>query len=484
MKKFKVFLIALCALIFSGAFGQGGFVPVYVVPDLTTNFKVNVPVGSLVYVQSTDRFYNVLVAVGRTVNMTYVLEDATRYDDATVAALGSTLTITDSLIVPVVDATNKVIIKSQILSEDNVNRLDLNNSLQVNDTLFIGSSQYLFQTTVNRIKGEGSIQATDTLAATTVSGSTRLLVGIQALTQDNINRLDANNSLQINDTLFLGSNQFLLQTNINKIKTEGSLQVVDSLFIGANQYLFQKNTNGLKSEGSVTIPDTMFLGSGQYLFQNTVNGIKANNSITAADTVFGAMLSAGLYVFVNGQTIAAPNTNKASFNNSLGVTDTLFIGSNQHFLQTTINRIKSEGSFQATDTLSATVVNPTTNLTIGTQVLTQKNTNGVTWNNSITASDTVFGNVVTSAGNLSATGITGSALPTFTIAAGTATPVLLADTINIPVSGLTTSAIIICSYAAYVAPTDTMCFVKTVKTGHFTLCGKNGIPINYWIPKK
>ena len=80
--------------------------------------------------------------------------------------------------------------------------------------------------------------------------------------------------------------------------------------------------------------------------------------------------------------------------------------------------------------------------------------------------------------------LTVSDLPSCTIAAGTATPTLLADTVNTHVSGLTSGAIILCSYAGVVGAVDSNCFVKTVKAGNFTLQGKHGIPINYWIPKK
>jgi hypothetical protein len=253
--------------------------------------------GDPVYVQSTKTLYFLATDIWRvgTYNMNWVLADATRYTQAT----GLTLT----------------------------------------------GGYYLDTATSQTSHGDKGFFGTLTAYGT-------LRVKGQTITQDNLNRLDFANSIQVNDTAF----------------------------IGANQYLFQKNTNGIKGEGSFTIPDTMFLGSGQYLFQNTVNGIKVNNSFTAADTVFG--------------------------------------------------------------------------------------------------------NVVTSAGNLSATGITGSTLPTFTIASGQVIPVLVYDTIGFAVSGLTTASIVLCSYAEAVPTADTIATVYSVKTGWLTLMGENGKKINYWIPKK
>lgn len=80
--------------------------------------------------------------------------------------------------------------------------------------------------------------------------------------------------------------------------------------------------------------------------------------------------------------------------------------------------------------------------------------------------------------------ITGSTLPTFTIAAGTVTPVLPDDTIGFAVAGLTTGAIVLVSPATSLATTDTVPWVHTVRTGWLTLGGKNAAAINYWIPKK
>ena len=86
----KFLLIALFATFGLTSFGQSGFYSVYVVSDLNENFKVSVPANSLVYVQSVDRFYNVLVDVGRSVDMTWVLASTARYDDATVLSISGT----------------------------------------------------------------------------------------------------------------------------------------------------------------------------------------------------------------------------------------------------------------------------------------------------------------------------------------------------------------------------------------------------------
>jgi hypothetical protein len=139
--------------------------------------------------------------------------------------------------------------------------------------------------------------------------------------------------------------------------------------------------------------------------------------------------------------------------------------------------------YGTTNVVSPTVT-ATTTLGVGSQTITQTNPNLATINNSLTVNDTLRAAVVTSAGNLSATGITGSTLPTFTIASGQVIPVLVYDTIGFAVSGLTTASIVLCSYGEAVPTADTIATVYSVKTGWLTLMGENGKKINYWIPKK
>jgi len=88
MKTIKFFFITMLVAFSSVMFGQGGFQMVYVVPDATTNFKTNVPAGSLVYMESTNQFYLLETAVGRTVNMNYILADPTYYTQPSVTELG------------------------------------------------------------------------------------------------------------------------------------------------------------------------------------------------------------------------------------------------------------------------------------------------------------------------------------------------------------------------------------------------------------
>ena len=353
-----------------------------------------------------------------------------------------------------------VTISGQTLSQGTTNRLDVENSLDVADSLYLGSAQYMWQPTINRIQSEGSFTATDTLSSALANITTKLTLGAQQLTQNHVNNVLFNNSITATDTVF----------------------------------------------GPVTSVSTKLLVGAQPITQNHVNNTLFGNSVTATDTLFGPVTSIATKLLVGSQAITQNHVNNTLFGNSITATDTLF----------------------------APVVRPTTNLTIGTQVLTQKNTNGITWNNSITATDTVFcgvarvvtdviaadltatnsvkvgsiqtitqtnpnkasfnnslnvtdtvfGGVISSTGNLSATGITGSTLPTFTIAAGTATPVLLADTVGFAVSGLTASAIVIVCYAELVGAPDTVAQVHTVRAGWLTLMGENSKAINYWIPKK
>ena len=101
---------------------------------------------------------------------------------------------------------------------------------------------------------------------------------------------------------------------------------------------------------------------------------------------------------------------------------------------------------------------------------------------------TMTGNLLIG-GTLNVTGTsTFSALPSFTIAAGTATLVAPFDTIGIAITGLTASCIVTCSYyasGAFVTTTfDTAASVYNKRIGWLTLAGKHGKVINYWVGKK
>ena len=426
-----------------------------VVADTSVKFSSSMKSGDPVYVQSTKTLYFLATDIWRvgTYNMNWVLADATRYTQATGLTLTggyyldtatSQTSHGDKGFFGTLTAYGTLRVKGQTITQDNLNRLDFANSIQVNDTVFIGANQYILQTTINRLKSEGSFQATDSLIATTVSGSTRVLVGLQALTQDNINRLDLNNSLQVNDTLFIGTNQYLLQTNINKIKIEGSFAIPDTLFLGSNQHFLQTTINRIKSEGSIQATDTLV---------GTVLDINGNGDISGTFTL--------------GTQTLTPGVNQVLFNNTVKTTDSII----------------TPVVYGTTNVVSPTVT-ATTTLGVGSQTITQTNPNLATINNSLTVNDTLRAAVVTSAGNLSATGITGSTLPTFTIASGQVIPVLVYDTIGFAVSGLTTASIVLCSYAEAVPTADTIATVYSVKTGWLTLMGENGKKINYWIPKK
>lgn len=141
-------------------------------------------------------------------------------------------------------------------------------------------------------------------------------------------------------------------------------------------------------------------------------------------------------------------------------------------------------SVKATDTLFAPVVDATTKLIVGSQIATVPHNNTITFNNSITATDTVFAPTLSVSGNATVSGVlTASVLPTFTIAAGQTTPVGV-DTSQVTVSGLTTSAIVLCSYAENITAADTLPSVYRIVSGKVTLRGKANKKIDYWIPKK
>ena len=129
--------------------------------------------------------------------------------------------------------------------------------------------------------------------------------------------------------------------------------------------------------------------------------------------------------------------------------------------------------------------------TANTVVKTVGNPNSITFAHSVTVTDTsrpatlaVTGNGSVSGTLLASGALTASVLPSFTIAAGTATPVLVGDTVGFAVAGLTTGAIVIVCPAAGLATTDSVPYVKQCRTGWLTLGGKHSTAINYWIPKK
>jgi hypothetical protein len=97
----------------------------------------------------------------------------------------------------------------------------------------------------------------------------------------------------------------------------------------------------------------------------------------------------------------------------------------------------------------------------------------------ITTGNITTGNITT--GNI--TNLVASALPTYTIAAGKATPIINADTIGVAIAGLTTNAVVILSYSAFHASPDTLPYA-ILHAGWLTIHGKRNFAVNYWIPSK
>lgn len=134
--------------------------------------------------------------------------------------------------------------------------------------------------------------------------------------------------------------------------------------------LTTKNTNGGTYAGSLTLAsgDTLFLGT-QALWANNTNGIKANNSLTATDSIFSPVVSATSSLILPGTNIfTRKNANGVSFDGSLtvGNSDTIYAGN---------------------------VYATTGQLILTTQTMRQNHINNVLFNNSVTATDTVFGAV-------------------------------------------------------------------------------------------
>jgi len=74
--------------------------------------------------------------------------------------------------------------------------------------------------------------------------------------------------------------------------------------------------------------------------------------------------------------------------------DTLFIGNYQYMYEKNTNGVKFNNSVTATDTLFAPVIDGTSKVVIGAFNVTTKNSAGIIWNHSTTATDTSFAPVV------------------------------------------------------------------------------------------
>lgn len=175
----KLFVLLIAVMLASASFSQSaatayGFRPVMIVPDTSTNFPVPAKIGDLVYVQSTHTMYELEVGVGISKDMNWVLASASRYSYPSVSITGSTaitgtlsvsgastltgvvtaqgqtmtathdnimtfgnsVKATDTLFAPVVDATTKLIVGTQIVTVPHNNTATFNNSVTVTDTTF------------------------------------------------------------------------------------------------------------------------------------------------------------------------------------------------------------------------------------------------------------------------------------------------------------------------------------------------------------
>jgi len=269
-----------------------------------------------------------------------------------------------------------------------------------------------------------------------------------------------------------------------------------------NVYVLQQTVdsiwNGTISFSLVTLTgDTITIGTYQKLYEVNPNKATFNNSLGVTDTltaevgiVTGSLASATLNTGQGANELYDMDQNVLTTSDvgfgTVSVTTSITLANDQVITESNSNNVLFSNSITATDTVIGPVVAATARFNIGTvpQVLYEENINMATFDNSLKATDTLFAAVVSSTGNISGTGITGTALPTFSIAAGTLTVSLPDDTVGVAISGLTASAIVLCSYAETVGAPDTVAQVYAVTTGWLTLMGENGKTINYWIPKK
>jgi hypothetical protein len=115
-------------------------------------------------------------------------------------------------------------------------------------------------------------------------------------------------------------------------------------------------------KSSTTAGLEFYYGNTRYAYLTTAGAwyptTIAGATTIAGTTITGTTITAATTLGIGVQTITQTNTNKATFNNSLKVTDSLFIGANQWLSQIVgnSNRIKTEGSILVSDTLYSSVV--------------------------------------------------------------------------------------------------------------------------------
>lgn len=78
--------------------------------------------------------------------------------------------------------------------------------------------------------------------------------------------------------------------------------------------------------------------------------------------------------------------------------DTLFIGNYQYMYEKNTNGVKFNNSVTATDTSFAPVIDGTSKVVVGVLTCSQKNPNGVVWNHSSTITDTAYAGTVNLSG--------------------------------------------------------------------------------------
>lgn len=237
MKKFVALIVF--ALLAVGLMAQTRVVKTISVASSTAKFNTQLEAGDLVVDRGTGNIYCLtdISGVNKTIATQVAAGKAYRYgyvsDDAT---FDSTLTVGTDLI-----AGDEVIVVTQSMSEGTINRLDVENSLLVTDTLFISANQYIYPQTINKLNCEGSWDLADTL----------FIGSAGQVWQNTTNGLAVNNSFTAADTVFGG----VLSADsaaVNRIHVTDTLQGVVLYASDGTLYRLRVSPTGVLS--AVAVP--------------------------------------------------------------------------------------------------------------------------------------------------------------------------------------------------------------------------------------
>ena len=260
----------------------------------------------------------------------------------------------------------------------------LNNTVGIRNSGF-GSGALYSNLVGDYLTGVGNGAGRSTGALSANDSSTRCTY-LGADTRSSTNR-DTNATTIGYQAISNGSNTVTLgDDNVTAVymSEDAGATVYATNYTVGSQQLTQGTINRYDVNNSFKITDTLHLADNM-IYQTSVNKVACEGSWGITDSL----------VFFQGSSMfkTPSNTNSTTVAGSFVVTDTLHVGT-QYAWASTVNNLSFENSVTATDTLFAPVVNATTNLVIVGQVVTQDHVNNALFSSSLTATDTLFAPVV------------------------------------------------------------------------------------------